>query len=102
MTNIITNQSKIMNTKDWPNILITTDNWFRGPDGLEYRVVYGPVDIITAKALLGFDPKQSTNWFAAVGEPGKQLIIMGCRIHYACMCPEKPTNMNGILDLSQK
>ena len=60
----------IMPVEDWPNVLITTDNWFYGPDGIQYNSVYGPVDLITAKELIGFDPKQSTNWFVAVGNPG--------------------------------
>ena len=91
----------LMPIEDWPNLIITTDEWFCGPDGVLYKAVYGPVDIITAKALLGFDPKNSTNWFVAVGTPGNQLILMGCRIHYAMMCPVKPVTMNNILDLSE-
>lgn len=101
MSEIITKDKNILPPDQWPNMLITTDDWFKGPDGEDYKGVFGPVDIITAKALLGFDPKNSTNWFAAVGAPGRQMIIMGCRIHYAAMCPERPEHLHNVLDLSQ-
>lgn len=98
MTQIVTNSKPLLDPADWPNMLITTDDWFKGPDGLDYKSIWGPVDLITAKALLGFDPKNSTNWFAAVGRPGRQVILMGCRIHYAVMCPKRPASMQNTLD----
>lgn len=100
MTAILKASKDVLDPSKWPNLLITTDDWFTGPDGIDYKRVFGPVDVITAKALLGFEPKSSTNWFAAVGPPGRQVLIFGCRIHYVVMCPERPRNMVGILDLS--
>lgn len=103
MSQIITNSNKLIEPENWPNVLITVDNWFAGPDGNQYKYVYGKMDILTAKALLGFDPKQSTNWFVAVGPPGEQMIIMGCQIHYVAMCPTRPKNLGtNILDMSEE
>lgn len=94
--------NEIMPVEEWPFMIISTDDWFYGPDGASYKAVYGPVDLLTAKAILGFDPKQSTNWMLAIGFPGNQLIMMGCRVHYAMMCPIKPATMANILDLSEE
>ena len=95
--------SELMNAKDWPNFLIQPDDWFLGPDGTLYRSVYGPVDMAVAKMLIGVEPtgNGSTNWFAFVGKPGRQLVIAGCRIHYAVMCQKRPANMANTLDLSE-
>ena len=61
--------------------LITTDNWFHGPDGRSYRAVFG-----TVKAVLGSEQTlgvrtnaKSTNWYVETGT----LTLAGCQIHYA-------------------
>lgn len=91
----------ILKPEEWGNTLIQADDWFFGPDGEQYRAVYGTVSIVKAEDLLGLKPHNSANWFAIVGPPGKQIIIAGCRIHYACHAPGiKPPARKDLLDLS--
>lgn len=61
--------------------LITTDNWFIAPDGVEYRAVWGTVNgIIESENTLGIKTNaKSTNWYVSIGN----MIIAGCQIHYA-------------------
>ncbi len=72
------------------NYLITTDNWFQGPNGKQYRGAWGKISIVLAKDLFGFNPTRSTNWFAQIGEGNKSIIIAGCQINYAIRCDNKP------------
>lgn len=72
--------------------LITTDAWFLAPDGKTYRAVWGEVEILE-DAVLGLKTnKNSTNWFAKVGNENNHVIIAGCQIHYAIRCEDKPHN----------
>lgn len=61
--------------------LITVDNWFYGPDGRQYRAVFGTVKAVrTAEDSLGVRPNgKSTNWYLEIGN----MTIAGCQIHYA-------------------
>jgi len=71
--------------------LITTDNWFYAPDGLQYRCAWGNVEIL-GDDILGIKTNQkSSNWFAKVGSDNKHVIIAGCQIHYAVRRENKPT-----------
>lgn len=71
--------------------LITTDNWFVGPDGNQYKAAWGKCYIGKTDEKLGFTPlRPSTNWFLSVGCGGKEIIIAGCQIHYAIRCEERP------------
>jgi len=70
--------------------LINTDNWFVAPDGKQYKAVWGQVQIVNDSILGITTNRNSTNWFAMVGEGKKHVIIAGCQIHYAVMCEEKP------------
>lgn len=71
--------------------LITCDAWFAGPDGEEYRAVWGKCEIIETKESFGFTPlRPSTNWYCKVGEGEKSVIVAGCQIHYAVKCDIKP------------
>lgn len=72
------------------NYLITTDNWFLAPDGKPYRAVWGYVEIIEDTFLGIKTNKNSSNWFAKIGEKGKEVIVAGCQIHYAIRCEEAP------------
>lgn len=83
-------------------MLIIADDWFAGPDGIDYKRVWGPTKIVAAKDLLGLEPRNSANWFAAVGPDGHEVLIAGCRIHYAARCSERPKNMQGTLDMGGK
>lgn len=72
--------------------LITTDNWFYGPDGKQYRGVWGEVEIVD-DAILGIKTNvRSSNWFAKVGTDDNHVIIAGCQIHYAVKCENEPNN----------
>lgn len=73
--------------------LITTDAWFIGPDGKQYKAVWGEVNILT-DAILGIKTNlRSSNWFAKVGSEDNHVIIAGCQIHYACKCNDEPTDV---------
>lgn len=72
--------------------LITTDNWFIAPDGKTYRAVWGEVEIIQDEFLGIKTNRNSSNWFAKVGNKNNHVIIAGCQIHYAIRCEEKPNN----------
>lgn len=85
--------------------LITTDAWFYAPDGKQYKAVWGDVQIVEDTFLGLKTNRNSTNWFAKVGNEQNHIIIAGCQIHYAVKCDEKPnietvedwsTNDNGI------
>lgn len=65
-------------------VLITTNNWFYGPDGKEYRAVFGTVKSINSDdETLGIKTnRNATNWYVEVGS----MIIAGCQIHYIVRC----------------
>lgn len=77
--------------------LITTDNWFIAPDGLQYRAVWGTTEIIEDSTLGLKTNRNSTNWYAKVGSNENHVIVAGCQIHYAVKCNEKP-NVNNVDD----
>lgn len=61
--------------------LITTDGWFFGHDGKEYRAVYGTVHAVRdSTEVLGVKTNaRSTNWYVEIG----RVTLAGCQIHYA-------------------
>lgn len=69
-------------------LLVTTDNWFIGTDGQEYRAVWGTVNgIFDDKESLGVSTnRNSTNWYLSIGN----MLIAGCQIHYAIKCAAIP------------
>lgn len=70
--------------------LITTDAWFYGPDGKQYRAVWGEV-VIVSDSILGIKTNvRSSNWFAKVGSEDNHVIVAGCQIHYAIKSEKKP------------
>ena len=74
--------------------LITTDQWFYAPDGLKYRSVWGDVKIIQDSELGIQTNRNSTNWYAFVGNEEKGMVVAGCQIHYAVKCENKPNTGN--------
>jgi len=60
--------------------LITSDNWFFGPNGEQYKAVWGTVTSIENDSdLLGIKTNRgSTNWYVVIGN----MIIAGCQVHY--------------------
>jgi len=70
--------------------LITTDSWFIAPDGVQYKAVWGEVNIVD-DTILGIKTNRgSANWFAKVGTEKKHVIVAGCQIHYACKTEQEP------------
>ena len=65
-------------------VLITTNNWFYGPDGKEYRAVFGTVKSINSDdETLGIKTnRNATNWYVEIGD----MIIAGCQIFYVVRC----------------
>jgi hypothetical protein len=73
--------------------LITTDAWFYGQDGQQYKSVWGEVEILN-DSILGIKTNaRSSNWFAKVGTESNHLIIAGCQIHYSLKCEKPNTDM---------
>jgi len=70
--------------------LITTDAWFYAPDGKQYKAVWGDIQIVEDTFLGLKTNRNSTNWFAKVGNEHKHVVIAGCQIHYAVKCDDKP------------
>lgn len=61
-------------------VLITAENWFYGPDGKQYKGVFGTVKgVFDAEKTLGVRPNaKSTNWYVQVGN----MVLAGCQVHY--------------------
>lgn len=72
--------------------LITTDEWFIAPDGQQYKAVWGEVKILGDEALGVKTNRNSTNWYARVGNDNDHIIIAGCQIHYAFKSEETPSD----------
>jgi len=71
--------------------LITTDMWFRGPDGQHYKSAWGTVKVLNDEETLGIKTNaRSANWYVKVGSEENHVIVAGCQIHYAIRCEEKP------------
>ncbi len=69
-----------MNINVGDKCLLTTNNWFRGPDGEQYNAVHGTVKaVLTAEETLGVKTNRgSTNWYVEIGN----MTIAGCQIFY--------------------
>ena len=70
--------------------LITTDSWFYGADGIQYKAVWGEVKITTDDVLGVKTNSKSSNWYAKVSGEKNHIIIAGCQIHYAVKTDKKP------------
>lgn len=70
------------------SVLVTTDLWFYGPDGRDYRGVWGRLESISTdeETLSIRTNSKSTNWYIVVGG----VIVAGCQIHYAMPCESRP------------
>ena len=71
-------------------VLLTCNNWFCAPDGLDYRYIHGTFNgIIEAKDLLGFKPRrQNVEWYISIGD----MLIAGCQVNYAALCNSAPSS----------
>ena len=89
---LFTHGEKVQKHKKMENYyLITTDNWFYGPNGKTYRAVWGKVAILQDDFLGIKTNRNSTNWYARVGSKEKHVIIAGCQIHYAVAMKDRPS-----------
>lgn len=70
--------------------LITTDNWFIGPDGKSYKAAWGEVEVLQDSFLGIKTNSRSANWYMSIGEKDKRIIVAGCQVHYAVKCEDKP------------
>jgi len=70
--------------------LINTDSWFIAPDGVNYKAVWGDVEIVEDSFLGLKTNRNSTNWFAKIGSEENHVIVAGCQIHYATKCDSRP------------
>lgn len=77
--------------------LITTDNWFLAPDGKQYKACFGEVKIVEDSFLNIKTNRNSSNWFAMVGNEDNHVLIAGCQIHYAIKCENTP-NTDKVID----
>lgn len=61
--------------------LITTNDWFFGTNGEQYKAVFGTVKSINSDdETLGIKTNRgSTNWYVEIGN----MLIAGCQIFYA-------------------
>ena len=73
--------------------LITTDNWFYAPNGRKYKAVWGEVKVLDDSFLGIKTNRNSSNWFAYVGNEEKGMLVAGCQIHYAVRCNECPSDL---------
>lgn len=81
---MVTIQEEFLNQK----VLITTQSWFYGPDGVQYRAVWGTLKSVTsAKDALGFSVNHShANFYVHIGN----TIIAGCQALYCVRCDQRP------------
>jgi hypothetical protein len=72
-------------------VIITTDNWFYGPDGKQYRSIYGTVrGVFNDEQTLGIRTNnRSSNWYARIGG----MVVAGCQIHYVCAASQPPPDV---------
>ena len=68
--------------KHWigKKVLITTSDWFKGNDGVQYKSVFGTLQgIHETKEYYGFTPNRNhANWVVEVGN----MVIAGCQVLY--------------------
>lgn len=78
-----------MNDLIGKQVLASCQNWFVGPDGKDYKAIYGTFKAVTeASKAVGFIPNRShANWFYSIGG----MVIMGCQIMYLMECKEPPS-----------
>lgn len=70
------------------NVLCTCQSWFVGPDGKQYKAIWGNLKAVhEAGKTMGFIPNRShANWFYEIGNS----VIMGCQVLYMIKCEAKP------------
>jgi len=82
------------------NYLVTTDQWFYAPNGKKYRAVFGNVEIVEDSFLGVKTNRQSTNWYAKIGNENNHVIVAGCQIQYAVKCEKADISFDRIEESS--
>ena len=82
--------------------LITTDNFFYGADGQQYRSVFGEVEILQDSFLGITTNRNSSNWYIKVSGKTQHIIIAGCQIHYSLQCEYDDLKLDDILEYDDK
>ena len=82
--------------------LITTDNYFYGPDGQQYRSVFGEIEILQDSFLGITTNRNSSNLYIKVSGKTQHIIIAGCQIHYALQCEYDDLKLDDILEYDDK
>ena len=75
-----------MNINIGDKALITCNDWFFGPNGQQYKAVFGTVKAVrTSEETLGVKTNaRSTNWYVEIGN----TTVAGCQIHYVVKTDE--------------
>jgi hypothetical protein len=82
--------------KNGEKYLVTSDSWFFGTDGNQYRAAWGVCVVVEFKETFGFVPQRpSTNWLMQIGEGENMVIIAGCQIHHLVKCDSRPILIPG-------
>lgn len=82
-------------------VLISTYDWFIGPDGLQYKAIWGTAKICSSEETLGLkNNKNSTNWYVQIGDKKRGAIIGGCQVNYAIACPNPPNTNKVVAEVS--
>ena len=65
-------------------VLITTQDWFYGKDGRQYKAIHGTLKgVHESSKTLGFIPNRAhANWYIEIGE----MTVMGCQVMYISEC----------------
>lgn len=67
-------------------VLITTNDWFYGKDGRQYKSIHGTLKgIHEVSKIFGFTPNRNhANWVIEIGD----VTIMGCQVLYCEACED--------------
>lgn len=82
-------------------VLVTTQSWFFGKDGVQYTAIYGTLRSVYSATDIGIRPGAgNANWYVRIGD----MNIAGCQILYMEQCDSvnlgdcnEETSVNGDL-----
>lgn len=80
-------------------VLVNTDDWFHHANGQQYKGILGRPQVVEPAKLIGFNPKGSTDWMLRWEKVGKEIVVAGCRIHYAMTVDANIECPGNILDM---
>lgn len=70
-------------------VLVCLKDWFHGPDGDQYRCIWGPARFITGEDM---DPKlpDANKLFLAVGSGDREAMVDWSNVASVITCPTPP------------